>query len=401
MHEKVYSSVKLSYKFLGSEEDKSLLLLCSLYKEDEYINTNDLLKYGVGISLFDQGSIKPEDARNRVLNLVENLRTSSLLLEGNRAGYVKMHDVVRDVAVSIALGEKEMCSIRNVGELEVLQKKRKLESLTAISLLYSYDLRSSRFLCPKLLFLFMRGLSEIVGSAINSQLFEATEELQVLRLDFIDLGRSLPSFYFIQNLQTLMLRKCRLGDITWIGELRNLEILDLSSSRFREVPKTLGKLTRLLSLDLYDSEDLKVIQTWCYIKLGSIRRVDPRRSSFTNWVVEEVNGERSNASLAELKNLRQLTTLHLLANPDNLVAGLFTDKLERYALHIGPGIWCSCKHHQRYSRFLELNSVHSKSHIEQSGLKFLIKKAEELHMKRAIEINDVVPELDEDGFSQL
>lgn len=61
MHEKVYSSVKFSYKFLGSEEAKSLLLLCSLYKEDEYINTNDLLKYGVGISLFDQGIIKLED----------------------------------------------------------------------------------------------------------------------------------------------------------------------------------------------------------------------------------------------------------------------------------------------------------------------------------------------------
>ncbi|PON97668.1 NB-ARC domain containing protein [Trema orientale] len=47
MSEKVYSSIKLSYDFLGSEEAKILLLLCSLHEEDANIFIEKLLRYSL------------------------------------------------------------------------------------------------------------------------------------------------------------------------------------------------------------------------------------------------------------------------------------------------------------------------------------------------------------------
>lgn len=107
-----------------------------------------------------------------------------------------MHDVIRDVAVSITLNEKEMFSIRNVGELEVIQKKEKLERLTGVSLCCDDLLNNGRFLCPKLLFLLIRRSDKFSVPKLSSQFFEAMKELQVLSLEYIDFDPPLPSVPF-------------------------------------------------------------------------------------------------------------------------------------------------------------------------------------------------------------
>ncbi|KAK7852033.1 putative disease resistance protein [Quercus suber] len=54
--DEVYRSIKLSYDFLESDA-KSLLSLCSLHREDNNIEVEDLLKYGVGLDLEDAVAI--------------------------------------------------------------------------------------------------------------------------------------------------------------------------------------------------------------------------------------------------------------------------------------------------------------------------------------------------------
>ena len=120
MDEVVYKSIKLSYEFLESDEAKSLLLLCSLHGEDYDIEVEDLLKFGVGLDLFHNVH-KIEDARCRVYTLVEGLKDSCLLLDGNYInGIIKMHDVIRDVIINIADEEKHMFTIRPAIELQNL-----------------------------------------------------------------------------------------------------------------------------------------------------------------------------------------------------------------------------------------------------------------------------------------
>ncbi|XP_030930705.1 disease resistance protein At4g27190-like [Quercus lobata] len=83
----VYESIKLSYDFLPDEE-KSLLLLCSLHGEDYDIMIEDLLKYAVGWDLL-KNDHKIEDARSTVHKSVEGLKDSCLLLDGKNNGTVK------------------------------------------------------------------------------------------------------------------------------------------------------------------------------------------------------------------------------------------------------------------------------------------------------------------------
>ena len=149
VEEEVYKSIKLSYDFLESEA-KSLLSLCSLHGEDYVIEVEDLMRYGVGLGLFDNVDTI-EGARCRVHSLVERLEDSSLLLDGggNRKGRVKMHDVIRDVVINIAAEERHMFTIRTVNELQTRSKRK---DAVAISLPYiNGDLDvPNQFECSKL-----------------------------------------------------------------------------------------------------------------------------------------------------------------------------------------------------------------------------------------------------------
>ncbi|KAK9218371.1 hypothetical protein WN943_007008 [Citrus x changshan-huyou] len=80
MQANVYTSIKLSYDFLESEEAKSLFRLCGLYRKGNVIQVSDLLRYGVGWGLFEN-VYTLEEARSRVHRLIDNLKSSCLLLD--------------------------------------------------------------------------------------------------------------------------------------------------------------------------------------------------------------------------------------------------------------------------------------------------------------------------------
>lgn len=75
MHEKVYFNMKMSYNFLQSEEAKSLLLLCSLFPKDANIDIIILLRYDIGLGVF-QDITNLEQAIDRVITFVENMKSS-------------------------------------------------------------------------------------------------------------------------------------------------------------------------------------------------------------------------------------------------------------------------------------------------------------------------------------
>ena len=103
---------------MKGNEVKSLFLLCGSLSYGD-ISMDHLLRYAMGLDLFDH--IKSlEQARNKLVTLVEILKASSLLLDGEdhrhkfEGGasrllfmdvdnkFVRLHDVVRDVAKYIA-----------------------------------------------------------------------------------------------------------------------------------------------------------------------------------------------------------------------------------------------------------------------------------------------------------
>ncbi|XP_048325306.2 disease resistance protein At4g27190 isoform X2 [Ziziphus jujuba] len=414
MHEKVYSSIKLSYDCL-SEESKSLLLLCGLFHEDANIDGEHLLRLGMGWGLF-QCIPKLEGARNKLLTLIEDLKSCCLLLDGDYNGCVKMHDIVRDVVISIASKDRHMYNLRSIAEMDECFNGRKLKDAIAVSLSeLDYDCQlPERLEFPKVQLFCMRYKSLCIQNIFRHWMYpyfpygqnleiphhflEEMKELRVLELNFIRLKPLASCFGFFQNLQTLCLWYCDMSDIAMIGELKNLKILDLSGSYIKELPNQIGQLTHLQLLGLKHCSSLKLIQPGTISNLINLQELD-MEESFRDWDVEGDGGERSNASLIELKSLHKLTTLHIqIPDASILSEEIFSEKLERYNIVIGDVL-------VRYVDFgiaRKLNLKLNKSDVfNGNGLQMLLKKSEVLYLNGLAGFNNVVQELDVEGLPQL
>ncbi|KAF5941383.1 hypothetical protein HYC85_022550 [Camellia sinensis] len=122
-----------SYDKLESDEAKKCFLLCSLYPEDFDIPIEYLVRYAIGIELF-QSIDSVHQARNRVYSTVDNLKKCYLLMESENEECIKMHDVVRDVAISIASREEHSFLVRCDEVLTEWPQKSRLQKNTVISL---------------------------------------------------------------------------------------------------------------------------------------------------------------------------------------------------------------------------------------------------------------------------
>ncbi|KAF2290372.1 hypothetical protein GH714_012414 [Hevea brasiliensis] len=95
----------------------------------------DLVRYGMGLRLFKNVD-NVHQARDRVYALIDVLKGSFLLLEGDNKWYdsVKMHDLVRDVAISIGSSDKHWYTIQSDARMKEWREKAGYKNCTAISL---------------------------------------------------------------------------------------------------------------------------------------------------------------------------------------------------------------------------------------------------------------------------
>ncbi|XP_024030632.1 disease resistance protein At4g27190-like [Morus notabilis] len=404
----VYRSIRLSYDSL-SDEQKSLLLLCSLHGEDSNIRIQDLIMIGVGWGLFHNVHTL-SDARTRVHSLVVRLKARCLLLDGY--GFdcvaVRMHDVIRDVALSIASEERDMHSIV-IDKLEDCLNGKNLKDSKVISLRYeSSDTQlPERLDCPQLESLFL--VSDAFGRMerrmpIPKHFFEKSRHhLKSLLFCEAELVPIPPSLHSLQNLQTLCLRYCVLGDVKLIGDLTCLIILDLSYSTIKQLPIEVGQLNRLQLLNLEGCNALELIEPNV---ISSLIRLEELHIpySFDKWEAGEITVcRRSNANLAELVNLPQLTSLSLRVPHSKTFPKhfMFSEELERYRICIGSSMH-SFWDPRLYgvARSLEL-TLQERSQLKELGLESLVKRSEALSLDGLVGVKNVVCDLDNEGFSDL
>ncbi|KAI7998690.1 Disease resistance protein [Camellia lanceoleosa] len=287
VEEKVFKSLELSYDFLGSKEIKECFLLCSLYAEDFNIPIEDLVRHGVGIELFEAID-SVNEARDRVHAFVDDLKKGYLLMDGERKGCVKMHDVVRDVALSIASKKEHSFMVRCDDALKEWPEKERHKNYAVISLQCTgmselpdnlefpelHLLRLEKGSVPNLPDSFggMEELKNLILPNLPDSLYGGMEELlknlrlpnlpdsfyggmkELKALSMLNLyvEGSLPtSLRWLTNLRSLSLYKCRLiNDVSVIGALENLEILSFEGTKIEELPKEIGRLSHLKLLDL-------------------------------------------------------------------------------------------------------------------------------------------------------
>lgn len=195
-----------------------------------------------------------------------------------------------------------------------------------------------------------------------------------------------------------------MGDIALIGELKSLEILDLSKSSIKELPRQIGQLTRLRILDLSRCENLKAIHPNILSRLTRLEEL--MLLDFENWDkdVEVDNGEIiRNVSLLELKDLVRLTHLELhIPDIRMLPKHLFRGELNRYKIliqsyDIDVGHWARVSS----SRYLAISKCNESIILQEYGLETLLKRCDALYLSELQGLNNIVYELDKKGFPEL
>ncbi|KAG5555885.1 hypothetical protein RHGRI_006513 [Rhododendron griersonianum] len=310
----LYSRLELSYECLEDEEAKRLFLLCCLFQEDEDIIIEDLARYGLGLSLFD-GINEMEKVRRRVFLIVDDLKSRYLLLDGKyeEEECVKVHDVVRDMGISIASKNKFALVIH--GEVSEWPKKDTYKHYTCISLISRKITELPRGLTsPNLEFLLLdcKKLKEL-----PCNFFEGMGELKVLVLKNFKGNLSLPSS--VRNLHTLCLSFFN-GKLDNVSEFGGLFSLSFRNSRMEELPEEIGELVYLRLLDLRGNRRLKRIPPNVISRLVDLEELYIV-SKFTDWEGEGEGKEEEgrNANLRELESLSNLNTLEISIRSDVLI----------------------------------------------------------------------------------
>ncbi|KAE8684147.1 hypothetical protein F3Y22_tig00111151pilonHSYRG00132 [Hibiscus syriacus] len=382
----VYSTIELSYRLLEKPDLQSMFQLCALLPQRSHIEASDLLRYSLSLEI--ENNVRTlEEARK----CVNDLEAAGLLLRSTTDdNLVRMHDIVRDVAIWIAYEEQRILVIEDEIRMKELLEQRKLGYCSAISLPYG-DINElpDKLECPRLKLLVL--LNKRPSFEVPDTFFGKMTELSMLELAGLSF-RSLPSsLTSLGNLQMLRFDECELNDIATIGNLKQLDTLKILSSDIKILPREIGTLTRLKSLDLSNCSRLKVIPANIISGLSHLEEL-LMRNSFDRWGVD------GNASLNELKSLSGLNALEVhIHSVQDMPEELFSERLNRYKILIGE-IWDWSGKCEK-ERMLKLKLTNG-LHLDR-GVKRLLQKTEDLTLDELQGIKNLLYEVDGTGFPQL
>ena len=389
----VNSCLEWCYTHLKQDDLKSLLLLCGSLSYDGDILMDHLLQYAMGLDLFDRID-SLEQARNRLLALVEILKASSWLLEDHRPQdrsnfdekrcssllftdpynkFVRMHDVVYDVVREISSKDPHPFVVRQVG-LEEWSETSESKNCTFISLhCKAMDEQLPQALvCPELQFFLLHKGEYSLN--IPNTFFQGMKKLKVVdlsRMTFEEVPSSLIDS--LANLRTLRLDGCyKLKDIAGIGKLTKLQVLSLAGSGIQGLLDEMAQLSNLRLLKLNNCKELKVIPRNILSSLSRLECLDMTGCSNSQWAAVEGDHSNANACLSDLNHLSCLTTLSItIPDAELLPKDILFDNLTRYAILIGN----SCGF--RTNKALKLHKVNRDLDFGDGIIK-LLERSEEL-----------------------
>ncbi|CAH1435484.1 unnamed protein product [Lactuca virosa] len=248
-----------SYHNLQDGETKSVFLMCGLFPEDFDIPTEELMRYGWGLKLFDR-VYTIREARTRLNTCIERLVQTNLLIESDDVGCVKMHDLVRAFVLGM-YSEVEHASIVNHGNMHGWTKNDMNDSCKTVSLTcesvseFPGDLKFPNLKILKL----MHGDKTL---RFSQDFYEGMEKLQVISYHKMKYPLLPSSPQCSTNLRVLHLHECSLWmlDCSCIGNLTNLEVLSFANSGIERIPSAIGNLKKLRQLDLRDCDGLCIEQ---------------------------------------------------------------------------------------------------------------------------------------------
>ncbi|TYH74610.1 hypothetical protein ES332_D05G412000v1 [Gossypium tomentosum] len=297
----VIERLKFSFDHLKDEKVKDCFLYCAIYPEDYEIHKVELIECWIPEIFIDEMDTRQE-MEDEGLTILKRLE-DNCLLENNTTQFglhgIKMHDAVRDMALSITRMNPRYMIQAGLQLEELPEKKQWSPDIEKVSLMYNSISEISIDVLPtKCQLLTTLLLQHNPIKKIPYSFFINMPCLCVLNLSSTAI-ESLPnSISELKNLTTLLLRGCyKLRDLPCLSMLQELKKLDLSRTKIEEVPEGMDMLIKLRYLDL-QVFSLKEIPAGLLPKLVHLQHL-----SF------EVDNEKTSLKAEEMEPLKKLECL--------------------------------------------------------------------------------------------
>ncbi|CAL5351714.1 unnamed protein product [Camellia sinensis] len=366
VEEKVFKSLEMSYNYIESTEAKKCFLLCSLYPEDFNIPIEDLVRYGVGIEWFEAVDSVGE-ARDRVHAFIDDLKKGYLLMDGEVKSYVKMHDVIRDVAISIASREEHSFMVRCDKALKEWPEKERHKNYAVISMRCTgISWLPDNLEFPKLHLLQLEDNYASKLPKLPYSFYRGMKKLKALNMLNAYIEGSLPT-----SLQYF------------------------SGTRIKELPKDIGRLSLLKLPDLLRCGMKRIC-------LGVLSRLSKLEELYLGSSFNDENSiEETKAIFTELGFLTNFTTLDVeLTSFEYWPRDLVLTHLQTVVTILGSTLPTYYSSDYQFQNQVTLKIIHGNDLME-SGFKIVFKITKQLHSTQVVGLKNVGYDLDKDGFKQL
>ncbi|WJZ94634.1 hypothetical protein VitviT2T_013474 [Vitis vinifera] len=314
MEDKLFHRLKLSYDRLPDNASKSCFIYHSMFREDLEVYNYQLVDLWIGEGFL--GEVHDiHEARDQGRKIIKTLKHACLLEGcGSRERRVKIHDVIRDMALWLygehGVKKNKILVYNKVARLDEVQETSKLKETERISLWdMNFEKFSETLVCPNIQTLF-------VQKCCNLKKFPSRFFQFMLLLRVLDLSDN-------YNLSELP---------SEIGKLGALRYLNLSFTRIRELPIELKNLKNLMILLMDGMKSLEIIPQDVISSLISLKLFSMDESNITSGVEETLLEE-----LESLNDISEISTT--ISNALSFNKQKSSHKLQRCISHLHLHKW--------------------------------------------------------------
>ncbi|KAK5834164.1 probable disease resistance protein At4g27220 isoform X2 [Gossypium arboreum] len=329
----VFHIIKFSYDHLA-ETCKYCFLHCVLYPEDYRISKEEIIEYWIEEGLLDEmGSRKEMKIKGHVY--LQRILDSCLLQGPNGKNIVMMHDVVRDMTLSLIAKDHGFFVKAGMKLKELPNELEEALDMEKVSLMENFISKIPPEMSPK-----SKKLTTLLLSGNSLEEIPESFFSHMHALKYLDLSRNpikiLPnSISNLENLTALLLSECKnLEEVPSLSKLLALKKLNLEKTKIKEVPQGMEFLVNLRYLNLRFISCLEEIPQGLLPKLLCLQylAIHPTLSR-PEEIMELSRLETFEGRFADLQDLSKYVDFLLEQSQRNIKYFILVGKTVEYKLH--------------------------------------------------------------------